>query len=395
MPSSEPKPNFTSESEPKHTVPTSETIPRPEPLPEWEVAIRTWKELWKVHFIGFGCLFGIMALFSCYCLYRIHRARKSMTLAKYFFAVCLMMMLFCFSRSLYLLLDPYESHSNGLTLPVILVRILFALGYPCLTSAFSLIHLAFIEVKKVRAIATRLQNIKFLTLVITLHFLIVIIVYTVVTVAPKLARLLILCQSILISWWIFLAVCFLYSGGQICWKSKITKQFFEKQRKRRGECSTNDKTQRYEAVKLSENAKTQKNQTNTEAKQSTTGVSKIVKIAGIVSILGLLSAAVELYSLFAVYKLYSLSTTFVDAWPWWIYVTCARLIEVLLCIVVAYVIFPSLKIKTKREKTSTSNSTYTTRNAAVNRHSKHSMETLGTDFAKSDNSDSVRIDSIA
>lgn len=388
MPSSEPETTVASESEPEYIIPTSEAEPRPEPLPEWEVAIETWKEFWKIHYLGFGCVFAVMGLFSCYSLYRIHRARKSMTLARYFFAVCLMVMLFCFTRSLYLLLDPYESHSVGLTLPVIVVRILFALGYPCLTSAFSLIHFAFIEVKKIRAIANRLQNIKFLTCVISLHFLIVIVVYTIVTFAPKFARLLIICQSILISWWLILAFCFLYSGGQICWQSKTSKDFFTKRKGRKDGKNATDRVGYDPVKKPNDNATSKQNQesytTKTKKQCKTKGVSRLAKISGLVVVLGLMSAVVELYSLFAVYNLYSLSTDYVEAWPWWSYVTCGRLIEVFLCIVVAYVIFPTLKVKAREEKaTSVSNSTFASRNAAHKQSKLSVSDTLGLDVVSS------------
>ena len=374
MSSGEPRTNTKS---PKAETKSSGDVARPEPLPEWNVAINTWSEFWEIHYIGFGCAFAAMALFSCFCLYRIHRAGKAMTLRRYFFAVCLMMMLFCFSRSLYLLLDPYESHSV-LTLPVIVVRILFALGYPCLTSAFSLIHFAFIEVKKIRTIVNRLQNIKFLSSVISLHFLIVVVIYVVITFAPTFARLLILCQSILISWWITLAICFMYSGCQVSWEAKISKQFFVKQKSKRLDSSSTSSKTTYSSVRSSDHPASQLSHTYYRPEPSderkSKAVSKIARISGVVVVLGVVSAALELYSLFAVYDLYSLSKTYVDAWPWWAYETCGRILEFLLCLVIAYVIFPSLKAKSKRNR-SASNSTNMTRNT-TNRQSKLSMEAL-------------------
>lgn len=224
MPSAEPE-TATKAKARAEPWPEMSAPPNPEPLPDWDVALKDWKSLWELHYIGFGALFFGVAVFSCICVVKIKHRAKGMTLGNYFLAVCVMLMTFCVSRTLYLFLDPYESHTI-LDLPVLLSRILFAIGYPCLTSALSLIHFAFLEVNKLRLISRRLQNIKFLVSVIATHFVVVLIVYLVITLAPKLARLLILCQTVLISWWLILAVCFLYSGWKVNWESQITAKFF-------------------------------------------------------------------------------------------------------------------------------------------------------------------------
>lgn len=344
MPSAEPE-TATKAKARAEPWPEMSAPPNPEPLPDWDVALKDWKSLWELHYIGFGALFFGVAVFSCICVVKIKHRAKGMTLGNYFLAVCVMLMTFCVSRTLYLFLDPYESHTI-LDLPVLLSRILFAIGYPCLTSALSLIHFAFLEVNKLRLISRRLQNIKFLVSVIATHFVVVLIVYLVITLAPKLARLLILCQTVLISWWLILAVCFLYSGWKVNWESQITAKFFNNTMAKERIASTLSTSSLNPSSNITvEQAKTFNNDQNKPSK----GAQKIARISGLVSILALLNVGAELYSLFSLYKLYDFAEgeSVVDHWPWWGYQTVSRMLDFLLCLVIAYVIFPS----TQTEKT--------------------------------------------
>ena len=350
MPSTEPE-TVTRAKAGAEPWPEMSAPPNPEPLPDWDLALRDWKYLWELHYIGFGVLFFGVAVFSCICVVKIKHRARGMTLANYFLAVCLMLMTFSVSRTLYLFLDPYESHTV-LDLPVLLSRIIFAIGYPCLTSALSLIHFAFLEVNKLRLISRRLQNVKFLVSVIASHFVIVLVVYLVITLAPKLARLLILCQTVLISWWFILAACFLYSGWKVNWESQITAKFFSstvvKDRTASTLSSASLDPQSYSVTV--EQAKTLSGDQNKPSK----GAQKIARISGFVSLLALLNFGAELYSLFSLYKLYDFEgENVVDHWPWWGYQTVSRILDFFLCLVIAYVIFPSTQIE-KTQKHSAS-----------------------------------------
>ena len=320
--------------------------PNPEPLPDWDLAMKDWRFLWELHYIGFGLLFFGIALFSCICVVRIKHRAKGMMLGHYFLAVCLLLMVFSFTRTLFLILDPYESHTF-LRLPVLLVRILFAFGYPCLTSALSLIHFAFLEVNKLRLISRRLQNIKFLVSVIATHFVAVLVIYILITLTPKLARLLILCQTILISWWLVLALCFLYSGWKVNWESQITAKFFKATIIKERTASTLSTPSLDPSVTIDRTR-------NVDQSQPSKGAQKIARISGLVSILALFYVAAELYSLFSLYNLYNLEGEGgVDHWAWWGYQTSSRVLDFLLCLVIAYVIYPSTQTERKQKHSAT------------------------------------------
>lgn len=344
---------------PSSVEPSRTTNPNPEPLPDWNEALMAWKSLWEIHFIGFGLLFLGVALFSCICVVKIKHRAGGMTLGNYFLAVCLMLMVFSFSRTLFLMLDPYESHTV-LNLPVLLIRILFAIGYPCLTSALSLIHFAFLEVNKLRLVSRRLQNIKFLVTVIATHFVFVLVVYLLITLAPKLARLLILCQTILIVWWFVLALCFLYSGWQVNWQSQLTAKFFKATTTKERTASTLSTSSLDSRVTAG-----QKMHVHADHNEPPKGAQKIARISGLASLLALLYVAAELYSLFSLYNLYDLEENSVDHWSWWGYQTCNRMLDFLLCLVIVYVIFPSTQVEKKQKSSGDSYSVRMNKNVMI------------------------------
>lgn len=325
--------------------------PNPEPLPEWETAFQVWNSWWEIHNYGFGCAFAILAVFSIFCLVRLRNLQK-LTLGRYFTAVSGLLLFFTTSRALYLLLDPYEAHKY-ITLPVVVVRVIFALGYPCLTSVFSLINFAFVKVNNLKTILTKLQNIKFLSVVILGHFLLVLVIYLVVTFSPQFAKLFIICQAILIVWWMALVACFLYSALLVLWNQKLRSKYINRESKV-CEFSAMDITEKHSQNPVSRNAK------NTEESR---GTQKIVRISGAVAIAGIISVVLEFYSLFEVYKLYSLKENFVKPWPWWSYQTASRAVEIILCCIVAYVVYPTLQRRRTDSRSHTNTNTRTT-NAA-------------------------------
>ena len=360
MPSSaEPEMNKTTPPSAEPSAEPSTTHPNPEPLPDWDEALMAWKSLWEIHFIGYGLLFLGVALFSCIFVVKIKHRTRSMTLGNYFLAVCLMLMVFSFSRTLFLILDPYESHTV-LKLPVLLIRILFAIGYPCLTSALSLIHFAFLEVNKLRLVSRRLQNIKFLVSVIATHFVFVLVVYLLITLTPKLARLLILCQTILIVWWLVLALCFLYSGWQVNWQSQLTAKFFKATTTKERAASTVSTSSLDSRVTAEQNM-----HVHADHNEPPKGAQKIARISGLVSLLALLYVAAELYSLFSLYNLYDLEENTVDHWSWYGYQTCNRMLDFLLCLVIAYVIFPSTQVEKKQKSSADSYSVRMNKNVMI------------------------------
>lgn len=105
---------------------------------------------WKVHWITFAFLFFITACFSVVLLFKAVRRAPEFT-RSYRESVFTMVIILCLSRTIYLLLNPYEVDQALVdSIPVLLIRLLYALGQPSLTAGFGLIHASFLKVAKAR-----------------------------------------------------------------------------------------------------------------------------------------------------------------------------------------------------------------------------------------------------
>lgn len=286
----------------------STDAPHAEPGPDWVVATQTWGVAWEMHWAGFGVLFTILAVHSFIALAQFKK-REGFGRRPLVVAINSLLVTLGATRGLFLLLDPYESGNNGFKSPHWLTKLLYGITFPCLTSSFCLIHLAFLEVSKVQIGSKKLQSVPFLGGVIAIHFVIVITAETTTAMKAELTPLLIVCQSFFILWGFLLSASFIYSGLKVILHS-INLQ------------------QQLEMV-----------QTRTAKKENrprrTTGTVKVAKITLATSILGFACCGLQLYSLFGVYSLYS-KVVNPAPWPWWIFQTCFRLVEFCMACTIAY-----------------------------------------------------------
>ena len=294
----------------------TETLP--EPGPDWPVARRIWDWAWELHWIGFGILFGVLAIYAFIAVAFANR-RKGFGSKPFFIAINLLLFGLGSTRSVYLLLDPYESRQNGIEDPKWLTLLLFGIAYPCLTSAFSLIHLAFLEVTKMQIVPSKLQNVKFLSGVIFLHFIIVFIAETSASIKPELDFLLIACQSFFIIWGLFLSGSFIYSGCRVM--------------------NSVENVQR-QLIAMESNARPS---LGTTSKTSTT---KVAKITLGTSFLGLAVCGLQFYSMLGVYGMYS-KAVHPSPWPWLAFQSSFRSVELAMAGTIAYSAMQTERGKTK------------------------------------------------
>ena len=211
------------------------------------------------------------------------------------------------NESFDLFLDPYSSAENGIEIPPWISMLVFGITYPCLTSSFCLIHLAFLEVVKIQLGSKRLQDFRFLGGVITAH---VITAETSAALRPKLAPLLIICQSFFILWGFVLSASFIYSGLKVIrYDYRVQKQL--------------------KAIELGEGA------SRRGMEKSNKGISKVAKVTLATSVLGFVCCGMQIYSVFGVYGLYSKAVN-PSPWLWWVCQTCFRLVEFFMACTIAY-----------------------------------------------------------
>ena len=278
-----------------------------EPGPDWSVARTMWGLAWGLHWIGFGVLFGLLAIHSFLALVLVNH-KKGFCRKPLHMAINSLLFGLGATRAVYLMLDPYESRENGVEDPKWLTLLLFGIAYPCLTSSFCLIHLAFLEVTKLKVGPSRLQNAKFLSAVIIAHFIIVFTAETTSSIKPELDALLIVCQSFFILWGLLLSGCFIYSGCKVINRvGKVQQQ-------------------------LSTIEKDERPQSKPQQKSRTT---KVAKITLATSFLGIAVCGLHLYSMVGMYGMYS-DIVHPSPWPWLAFQSSFRLVELAMAYTIAY-----------------------------------------------------------
>ncbi|KAL9976226.1 hypothetical protein ACROYT_G013498 [Oculina patagonica] len=298
----------------------------PEPGPDWPVAKKIWGLAWEMHWIGFGVLFGLLAIHSLITL-ALAKHRKGFGRKPLFIAINLLLFTLGATRAVYLLLDPYESRENGVEDPKWMTLLLFGIAYPCLTSAFCLIHLAFLEVTKLQIGPSKLQDVRYLSGVIVIHFIVVLTAETTSSMKPELDALLIVCQSFFILWGLILSGSFIYSGCKVI--------------------------NRVENVHEQLNAIEKNERLRNRSKKPKSSTTKVAKITLVTSFLGIVVCGLQVYSMVGVYGLYS-RVVHPSPWPWWAFQSSFRLVELVMACTIAYSVMQPEGGKTKRNRTDTS-----------------------------------------
>ena len=293
------------------TSPSKESPIAAEPIPDWGPALQTWKWAWDLHWIGFGSLYTLFAVYSLTTLIEVIIIKRRTKRGQLALAITSLLTIFGLARGLFFFINPYESKQCNLLsrCPIILTRILFGIALPCITASFSLVHLAFLQVMKLKLYPEKLQSGRFLSGVILFHFSLSIFAETMVSLFADWKALGIFCQSFYIVFYFLLSVSFLYSGTRIV--TYIQKNHTHVTRL--GE--TNNRT----------------------ARPYRPNVSKLVKITYITVFLGFASCALQLYSIFGVHNMYSDEGKTPEPWPWLIFQTLYRAVEFAAACTLAYV----------------------------------------------------------
>lgn len=286
------KPQGEATSEPKNepegeTEPYAEPETWPEPGPQWQKAFEQWKAAWHIHVYLFACAFLVIGFYAGY--YVVLNIYDG--LGGKYLSVCLnaMVLLFGITRAFVLFLDPY--HQGGLINALFVMRLLWSIGGPCLTASDSLIILALVETARVSIAPPTFQKLKTISIVCGIHFVLVIVSDTVVSLYMEAKIMILLCQVFFSLWGIVLG------AGYANLAYKLDKKLFShKQIKEKG-----DKIY----------------------------IFLIYASAGA----NFFIVGVMIYTMVGVFGVYS-DIEFVDAWHWWTLQTLFRSGEVITCVLI-------------------------------------------------------------
>lgn len=189
----------------------------PEPFPEWTVAIKKWGWMWFAHVYGFGSLFALLTLYAFSSLYRFRKAlfaRQKVHLRVMSFTL----MAAGFGRSLALFWDPYTSSESSSAIQNLVVLTSWGIATACMTSAFSIMLLIFLETTKTKLGPPKLRNLPLLVSITLSNIVYLTMSDLVVWFYPEAKVMIFICHVIFAIWGLAISVgCFV--AGFKMWRN--------------------------------------------------------------------------------------------------------------------------------------------------------------------------------
>ena len=187
---------------------------RPEPLPDWVNARRTWKWAWEIHVYGLGGFFIFVSLSALLVMLRLNRR---ICVQPLLILVNVFIIFFGLIKSVYLFIDAY--HSTG-SLPDTLVHLLHGLTFPIIIGTYSFLQMFISGLLKIKLSPSSSQgqartmsfSARTLYIVLFVYFLIVAIIYPISVQNRKFRYWMILTQGIFITWGFVLCFMFIHNS---------------------------------------------------------------------------------------------------------------------------------------------------------------------------------------
>ena len=195
----------------------------PEPFPEWTEAINKWGWVWSAHIYGFGSLFALLTLYAFSSLYRFRKAlfaRHKVHLR----VMCFMLMAAGCGRSLVLFWDPYTSSESSSAIQNLVVLTSWGIATACMTSAFSIMLLIFLETTKTRLGPPKLRNVPVLVSITLSNIVYLIMSDLVVWFYPKAKVMIFICHVAYAIWGLAVSVGCSVAGFKMWRNLRSTRQ---------------------------------------------------------------------------------------------------------------------------------------------------------------------------
>lgn len=217
----------TSESSPEPTgieaeyaSPAQESIyggraePAAEPQPEWTTAVNQWGIAWDFHQYGIGACFGLVGMLALVSFVRMLITNKGTRQKKVSLVVLSQIILFGFSRCIFLCVDAYHSKKH---IHITVLNLIWGLGQPSLVTAFMLIFLVLRNALTLKARFQTWYTTRNIALVTVPYFTFVFASEVVVSLMPSYKALIFACQMINTLLYLSLA-CFYVFISFLIWK---------------------------------------------------------------------------------------------------------------------------------------------------------------------------------
>ncbi|XP_076235394.1 uncharacterized protein LOC143179861 isoform X2 [Calliopsis andreniformis] len=165
-----------------------------------------WRFL--LHAYGLGCLFFVIG-FSTFL--SILHLRSLISSRPFMSTINMFLCILCASRALCLFIDPYNLKE---IMPKIIGSVAWDIGFPCITSAFSFIQLAFLQLTQLKFGPEKIQKESCLSIIITGHFFFI-IASDIVLTFHNCYMVKYVVQTVFLIWSILLYLTFLHARYKI------------------------------------------------------------------------------------------------------------------------------------------------------------------------------------
>ena len=304
---------------PKLTKDTSDTqpdkVPEQNPVPE-PGSRSLWSVAWQAHIYFAGTLFILLAIYCTVNVARLHTFSRLFSRG-YFLSLNICMIIIGLARGLFLLFDPYNEADS---LPSPLAYMLLNLGYPCVTSAFAILFLALLRVTQVELLSPSVQTPKALAVFCCIHLAISLALDITVGLMTKLQYILLLGQGIFIVWSLLLSAGYFYIYSTM--KKVVSRQ----------QCDVNRSM--YPKLMFDQNGSGAYSMRLPPA--SSNPLSRAVNLTLGVAVIGSLMGGVQLYGMIGMHGLLRRDPRDIPV-PWYGYQVALRVLEVMICYLLAVV----------------------------------------------------------
>ncbi|XP_015190475.1 PREDICTED: uncharacterized protein LOC107073986 [Polistes dominula] len=164
--------------------------------------------IFLLHTYGFACLFFVLGFYT---FFSILNLRSLISSRPFMSTINLFLCLLGASRAACLFIDPYNLKE---IMPKIIGSTLWDIGFPCITSAFCLIQLTFLQLTQLKFGPEKIQKESCLSLIITGHFFFV-IVSDVALTSHNCYMAKYVVQTVFLIWSILLYLTFLHAGYKV------------------------------------------------------------------------------------------------------------------------------------------------------------------------------------
>jgi hypothetical protein len=286
-----------------------------EPVPEWSTARAQWGVAWEVHLYGLGVMFALIAIQGMFSIFKLRHLQNSRHKKVHIINFSLLSV-FGLSRALFLVIDGY--HSKRL-LPVVVVKILWGIGQPCIITAYILM---FVVLKNALVMRQRFRswyttrNIALATLP---YFMFVCVAEMTVAFIPSFIAFTFVCQILYVSFTVLLLLFYTFIA-RLLWKKK-------------------------RSVKSG--------QDGFGVKERGSRLQSILVVCFMAIFGGLSLLVSRLYATIGVYGVFS-DARVVPPWPWYVFNTVQRLLELYMSVLLVWILSYKTNVSSNENHRNTS-----------------------------------------